>query len=136
MKVLCAASNTCHGLFLCEAIVNIPAPLPPTGSEPPIFESAIPLCVEVTSQNSLHCAAAIERLDTDTAPPASPFRPLEITPMSHGAEKEGKNLRKWTESWGYLEANGRREVGWMAACESGDVGRPAVMGRDRQRERK
>lgn len=62
-------SNTCHVSVQCGAIVNILVLLPPsTRSEPPIFESAIPLCVEVTSQNSRHCTAAIEQLDTDTAP--------------------------------------------------------------------
>lgn len=29
------------------------------------------MCVEVTSQNSLHCTVAIERLDLDTAPSLS-----------------------------------------------------------------
>lgn len=78
--------SDCFILFSYEAIVNIPAP---TGLEPPVFESAIPLCVEVTSQNSLHCTAAIERL---IQPLASTFNSLEITPeRSHSGKKEKIN---------------------------------------------
>lgn len=52
-----------------------------------IFESAIPLCVDVTSQNSPHYTAAIERVDTDAAPWPPPF-------SSHHHMEKNKNQRK------------------------------------------
>lgn len=98
--------DTCHVLFLCEAIVNIPAPLPPTGSEPPTFESAIPLCVEVTSQNSLHCTDAIEGLDTDTAPGLSiqlSGSYTEVTWSQKGGEEPGEEERGMGDIWRQMD---------------------------------
>lgn len=51
------------------------------------MESAFSVFVEVTRQNSLHCTAAIERLDAD----ADPLISLEIT------AREGKTRKGWTE---------------------------------------
>lgn len=67
---------------------------------------------------------------TQIQPPASQFSSLEITPArSPGAEQERKKQRK---KEAYLEANGQKEVGWMAVCGSRDIGRATLIRGDRE----
>lgn len=85
------ASDTCDVLFLYEAIVNIPARFPPPAQSLPALSQPF-LCVEVTSQNSLHCTVAIERLDPDTAPSLSGNHSSEVT-WSRAGEEGGKRTK-------------------------------------------
>ena len=88
--------------------------------------------MEVTSQNSLHCTAAIERLDTDTAPGLSIQLSGNYTEVTW-SRKVGEEPEEEEGVMGdNLEANGQGEVGLMAGCERRHVGRPVLMERDRQ----
>lgn len=49
---------------------------------------------------------------------------------SPGAERERKKRRKKKEA--YVEANGQKEVGWMAACGGRDIGRATLIRGDRE----